>query len=64
MAGKGAFNKHSGSDVVGGSPSDSIATKHGGSVKKFSHTSHPGGHPRHPHGGHAGKRHGPRGRKM
>ena len=28
MAGKGAFNKHSG-EVVGGSPSNSIATKHG-----------------------------------
>jgi hypothetical protein len=42
MAGKGAFNKHSGA-VVGGSPSNSIATKHGGSVKKFSHTAHPGG---------------------
>lgn len=43
MAGKGAFNKHAGSIVGGGSPSDSIATKHGGSVKQFSHKKHPGG---------------------
>ena len=28
MAGKGAFNKHS-TEVVGGSPANSIATKHG-----------------------------------
>lgn len=42
MAGKGAFNAHSKS-VVGGSPANSIATKHGGSVKAFSHTKHPGG---------------------
>lgn len=42
MAGKGAFNKHS-SAVVGGSPSDSIATHHGGSVKTFHHKKHAGG---------------------
>jgi hypothetical protein len=61
MAGKGAFNKHSGS-VVGGSPSDSIATKHGGSVKAFSHKKHAGGgiHKHKP----SGHSHGPRGKKM
>lgn len=62
MAGHGAFNKHSGSEVVGGSPSDSIATKHGGSVRKMSHTKHPGGHI-HKHKP-AGHMHHPRGRKM
>jgi hypothetical protein len=61
MAGKGAFNKHSGSDVVGGSPSDSIATKHGGSVKKLSHKKHHSGMHK---GKEHGLTHGPRGRKM
>jgi len=51
-------------EVVGGSPSDSIATKHGGSVRKLTHTSHPGGHRKHPHGGHGGHKHGPHGKKM
>jgi hypothetical protein len=49
-------------NLVGGSPSDSIATKHGGSVKAFSHTKHPGGgiHKGKP----AGHKHGPSGKKM
>lgn len=54
MAGKG--------ELVGGSPSNSIATKHGGSSKELTHKKHPGGHhksePRH------GFKHGPRGKKM
>lgn len=61
MADKGAFNKHS-SSVVGASPSDSIATKHGGSVKQFSHKKHPGGGI-HKHKA-AGHTHHPRGKKM
>lgn len=61
MAGHGAFNKKSGS-VVGASPSDSIATKHGGSVKAFSHKKHPGGSV-HKHKA-TGHTHGPRGKKM
>jgi hypothetical protein len=56
MAGKG--------ELVGGSPSDSIATKHGGSVRKLTHTKHPGGHMKHPDGHKGGKSHGPVGRKM
>ncbi len=48
-------------DLVSGSPSDSIATKHGGSVKQLTHTKHPGGHPKK---GGAGKSHGPHGKKM
>lgn len=61
MADKGAFNKHSGG-VVGGSPSDSIATKHGGSVKKFSHKKHhAGGIYKHKQSGHT---HHPHGKKM
>jgi hypothetical protein len=50
-------------ELVAGSPSDSIATKHGGSVRKLTHTKHPGGHPKPKHHtkGHA---HGPHGKKM
>lgn len=48
-------------DLVAGSPSDSIATKHGGSVRKLTHTKHPGGHKK---GGGSGKSHGPSGKKM
>lgn len=62
MADKGAFNKHSGG-VVGGSPSDSIATKHGGSPAKFSHKAHPGGKSLHK-GKKVGHTHSPRGKKM
>jgi hypothetical protein len=56
------MNMASKGELVGGSPSDSIATKHGGSVKKFSHTKHPGG------GIHKGKpsghKHGPTAKKL
>jgi hypothetical protein len=48
-------------DLVSGSPSNSIATKHGGSVKKLTHTKHPGGFAK---DGKAGKSHGPHGKKM
>lgn len=48
-------------ELVSGSPSDSIATKHGGSVRKMTHTKMPGGHKK---AGGAGKSHGPRGKKM
>jgi len=51
-------------DLVSGSPSDSIATKHGGSVKQLTHTKHPGGHKKHPGGHKAGVSHGPHGKKM
>jgi hypothetical protein len=61
MAGKGAFNKHSSGDSVGGSPSDSIATKHGGAVKKLSHKKHHSGFHK---GAVHGLTHGPRGKKL
>jgi hypothetical protein len=47
--------------LVHGSPSDSIATKHGGSVRKLTHTKHPSGHKKHDGGG---LKHGPHGKKM
>jgi len=55
MAGKG--------NLVGSSPSDSIATKHGGSPAKFSHKAHPGGKAIHK-GKKVGNHHGPHGKKM
>jgi hypothetical protein len=59
VAGKGAFNKHSSSNVVGGSPSDSIATKHGTSRSKLT-MKHHSGTKKSAHG----LTHGPRGKKM
>lgn len=50
-------------DLVAGSPSDSIATKHGGSHKQLTHTKTPGGHPK-PKSHTKGFTHGPHAKKM
>ena len=48
-------------ELVGGSPANSIATKHGGSVRKLTHTKNPGGNKKSDGGG---LKHGPAGKKM
>jgi len=48
-------------ELVGGSPANSIATKHGDSVRKLTHTKHPGGNKK---GDGKGYKHGPSGKKM